>query len=137
MKFLVTVFKEDDLPKINHLGTIMVDYNHLYDMENRGFKPMHKDIEVSRSIYESIQYAPVMYDSEKMTKFCTDEGIESSYSLGYFEEDDYQEFKNLLNGASFKRGNVIYQEELEEIIENAGGQMDLDDLIETLKKMKK
>ena len=75
------------------------------------------------------QYA-VMYGSEETTKFCTDEGIELSYNRGYFEEDDYQEFKNLLNGKPFERGNVIYQEELEEIIEDAGGQMDIDDLID-------
>jgi hypothetical protein len=136
MKFLLIIFKEVDLPKINHLGKIMVDYNHLFDMEDMGFTPIYKDLEVSRSIWESIQYAPTGEADNEFIKWCTDEGIELSYKRGYLEEDDYKELKEIMAGKTFKKGNLIYQEELNDIIEEAGGQINIDDLIEKLKNMK-
>ena len=69
MKFLLTIFKESDLPKISHIGpNITVDYNSLYLMEEEGITPIFKELEVSRNIWDSVQYAPTECDKDKCVK---------------------------------------------------------------------
>ena len=137
MRYLLTIFREDDLPKINHMGSIMVDYNHMYDMEERGFTPIHKRVAVSKAIFDAVPYAPITYDNDSKTKYATDKGIELGRSRGYFDNKDYEELQGILAGTiTTPSKNIITQEDFNRILEENGGEVELDELIDILEELR-
>lgn len=121
MKFLVTIFNEDDLPKKDHMGIIMVDYNNLFDMENRGYTPTHKLIEVPHDIWDGITYAPIERDSKEAIKYTTHNSIRNSYKNAYMTKEEYEHLLRILDGETVETSDDVKDLSMEEIIEKLSG----------------
>lgn len=89
MKYYIKVMDETNIPKINHMGTIMVNYNRLHDPEYTNGYILIDKLEVSKDVYENIPYSPMTYDDKEVVKFTTDISIYEAFRDGDISEEDF------------------------------------------------